>query len=450
MDGLRRVPQPITRDLTSDFRTRRRAALKHWATWDRGMLIATWPESPSPCPGLPIAPMRRPKHCVTNGKPVLALTNGDGGALARITGEKTLAGRQGSRALPDRHDEIYRHAPRPHHAARGRRPRRRRGLGARLETLPRVLAEVEPFARELAQRYVGRPPSGVRILSAGPNLASAEYGMAKFIKLLPVPVWADEIEEFAHRQFWTCPATDLVIYLATNPAVARCASASAAALSSMGMTTVAIDTPGCPVPGATLRFTLPEVPERLSPLFAAIPAAIHRLLSGAGVRRESRPKSGCRRSGAFSRRATARAPRRIGGRVALSSLRTQSPLRPRARSFRRVCGTRDWAQSRGVFKRERLLDSTAAHDQGRGRRGATRRLDGFVADQAAGGIGAAERIARSGRIDNLGRHDRHGPNLAAAREQHRLIAALERDFGKPGSMQTEHYRGRVCRSRAES
>ena len=45
----------------------------------------------------------------------------------------------------------------------------------------------------------------------------------------------------------------------------------AAALGSMGMTTIAIETPSCPVPGATLRFTLPEVPERISPLFAAIP-----------------------------------------------------------------------------------------------------------------------------------------------------------------------------------
>jgi glucosamine 6-phosphate synthetase-like amidotransferase/phosphosugar isomerase protein len=140
-----------------------------------------------------------------------------------------------------------------------------------LDTLPRVLADVESFALEFAKRYVGHPPSGVRILSAGPNLATAEYGMAKFIKLLPVPVWSDEIEEFAHRQFWTCPATDLVIYVATNPAVARCAAASVAALGSMGMTTIAIDTPSCPVPGATARFTLPEVPERLSPLFAAIP-----------------------------------------------------------------------------------------------------------------------------------------------------------------------------------
>ena len=40
---------------------------------------------------------------------------------------------------------------------------------------------------------------------------------------------------------------------------------------SMGMTTVAIDMPGCSVAGATARFTLPEVAEHVSPLFAAIP-----------------------------------------------------------------------------------------------------------------------------------------------------------------------------------
>jgi fructoselysine-6-P-deglycase FrlB-like protein len=206
-----------------------------------------------------------------NGKPVLALTNGDGGALARITGEKIsldvadlapfLTGTTKYTA------SLLGLIMLLEGAARGDAA----DSTAYLDALPVMLTQVERFARELAERYVGRPPSGVRILSAGPNLATAEYGMAKLIKLLPMPVWADEIEEFAHRQFWSCPATDLVIYLATNPAVARCASASAAALGSMGMTTVAIDTPGCPLPGATARFTLPDVPERISPLFAAVP-----------------------------------------------------------------------------------------------------------------------------------------------------------------------------------
>jgi glucosamine 6-phosphate synthetase-like amidotransferase/phosphosugar isomerase protein len=205
------------------------------------------------------------------GKPVLALTNGSGGALARITGDRI------SLDMTDLAPFLTGTAKYTAtllglvmllEGAAGRAaPAWARQLGA----LPALLADVERFATDVAARYVGAPPTGVRILSAGPNLATAEYGMAKLIKLLPLPVWADEVEEFAHRQFWTCPATDLVIYVATNPAVARCASGSAAALGSMGMTTVAIDTPSCPVTGATHRFTLPDVADQLSPLLAAIP-----------------------------------------------------------------------------------------------------------------------------------------------------------------------------------
>jgi fructoselysine-6-P-deglycase FrlB-like protein len=205
-----------------------------------------------------------------SGKPVLALTNGAGGELARISGRKI------SLELTDLA---------PFLTGTTKYTTTLLGLimlleGAAnaktslwiptLDRLPDLLPAVERFAQELAEGFVGHPPTGVRILSAGPNLATAEYGMAKLIKLLPLPVWADEVEEFAHRQFWSCPATDLVIYVAANPAVARCASASAAALGSMGMLTVAIDTPSCPVSGARMRFTLPDVPENVSPLFAAV------------------------------------------------------------------------------------------------------------------------------------------------------------------------------------
>jgi len=186
----------------------------------------------------------------SHGKPVLALTNGGGGELARIAVAKisldvadlapfltgttkytaTLLGLamllEGAAGLTDSKWIPY------------------------LCALPTMLDAAERFAQ---------------------NLATAEYGMAKLIKLLPLPVWADEIEEFAHRQFWSCPSTDLVIYLATQPNVATCASASAEALGSMGMMTVAIDKPGCAVTGAGIRFTLPDTPEAISPLFAAIP-----------------------------------------------------------------------------------------------------------------------------------------------------------------------------------
>jgi fructoselysine-6-P-deglycase FrlB-like protein len=205
-----------------------------------------------------------------DGKPVLALTNGGGGELARITGSKI------SLDVPDlapfltgttKYTATLLGLIMLLEGAAGRSP----GWTQYLDLLPAFLEEVERFSQDLATRLQGRLPTGVRILSAGPNLATADYGMAKFIKLLTIPVWADEIEEFAHRQFWSCPATDLVIYLATQPAVARCASGSAAALGSMGMVTVALDVPGAPVSGATARLTLPKVPEQVSPLFAAIP-----------------------------------------------------------------------------------------------------------------------------------------------------------------------------------
>ena len=207
----------------------------------------------------------------SKGKPVIALTNGSGGALAGITGEKISLDIQDLAAFLTGTTKytatLLGLVMLLEGAARVDAP----AWAAYLGSMPMLLVEAERFSWEFAGRFVSRPPTGIRVLSAGPNLATAEYGMAKLTKLLPLPVWADEIEEFAHRQFWSCPATDLVIYLATNPAVARCASTSAAALGSMGMTTLAIDMPGCRVRGATARLTLPDVPEHISPLFAAIP-----------------------------------------------------------------------------------------------------------------------------------------------------------------------------------
>ncbi len=205
------------------------------------------------------------------GAGLLALTNGTGGALAKIAQGKA------SLEVPDLAPFLTGTTKYTATllgllmllAGAARRPDD--ALPALVESLPALVAAAEAFAAQAAAPFAAAPPTGIRILSAGANLATAEYAMAKFIKLVTVPVWADEVEEFAHRQFWSCPATDLVIYIAANPAVARCATASAAALASMGMRTLAIDTPETPVPTAGARLTLPSVPERLSPLLAAIP-----------------------------------------------------------------------------------------------------------------------------------------------------------------------------------
>src|ERR1700722_19928505 len=103
-----------------------------------------------------------------NVKPVLALTNGDGGALARITGDKIsldlkdlapfLTGTTKYTATLLALIMLLEGAAQVDDV----------DWSAQLEALPKMLTEVETFARDLAKRYIGRPPSGVRILSAGP------------------------------------------------------------------------------------------------------------------------------------------------------------------------------------------------------------------------------------------------------------------------------------------
>ncbi|WP_371153851.1 SIS domain-containing protein [Jannaschia sp. 2305UL9-9] len=103
------------------------------------------------------------------------------------------------------------------------------------ECLPRANRMAEAFAKTAA----GAP--GLRILSCGgPGMAMADYGAAKIVELSATPVWSDDVEEFAHRQFWTMQEGESVIYLPTGPKVAEIASASADALRNMGVRSLSI------------------------------------------------------------------------------------------------------------------------------------------------------------------------------------------------------------------
>jgi fructoselysine-6-P-deglycase FrlB-like protein len=202
---------------------------------------------------------------------VLALTNGSGGNLAKIAESKV------SLDLTDLAPFLTGTAKYTASLAclmlllQGAAGRGDDELPAVIRALADMVPAAEAFARTQADALAARPITGIRILSSGCNMATAEYGTAKFLKLVTLPVTADDIEEFAHRQFWPTPADDLVIYIAANPIAARVASGSAAALGSMGMRTIAIDTPSAPVTTAGGRFTLPDFGEALSPLPAAIP-----------------------------------------------------------------------------------------------------------------------------------------------------------------------------------
>ena len=128
------------------------------------------------------------------------------------------------------------------------------------------LDESEPVMRDLACGY-----TGVRFLSSGVNLATADYGAAKLVELTRLPAWSDDVEEFAHRQFWSADAGELVVYLSANPSLARFADESARALAGMGFTTLAIETDGCALPSAAHRVRVPRIAEPHSPLPLALP-----------------------------------------------------------------------------------------------------------------------------------------------------------------------------------
>jgi fructoselysine-6-P-deglycase FrlB-like protein len=81
---------------------------------------------------------------------------------------------------------------------------------------------------------------GLRYLSCGPaGMAIAEYGAAKIVELAGTPVWFDDVEEFAHRQYWTMARGERAVMLPTSPKVAGIAAASAEALRAMGVRTLA-------------------------------------------------------------------------------------------------------------------------------------------------------------------------------------------------------------------
>jgi fructoselysine-6-P-deglycase FrlB-like protein len=144
-------------------------------------------------------------------------------------------------------------------------------VAAALGWLPEVIVDADRAAAEVAAHAGGRRLSGVRILAVGPHLASAEYGAAKLVELTRIPVWSDDVEEFAHRQFWSAGARDLVVYLVPNGPAAERATEAAPALAELGLDTLAIETSAATVPTAGRRLELPALPEWLAALVLPVP-----------------------------------------------------------------------------------------------------------------------------------------------------------------------------------
>lgn len=133
-----------------------------------------------------------------------------------------------------------------------------KSLASVLPRLPDLITRSDAFAQEVAMRLGGNA-SGVRFLGAGATVATADYAAAKCVEVTRVPAWSDDIEEFAHRQYWSMQLSELVVLLPSGPASAAYAEATADALADLNVLTVALEPEGAAVPSATMRLSLPGV-----------------------------------------------------------------------------------------------------------------------------------------------------------------------------------------------
>lgn len=146
------------------------------------------------------------------------------------------------------------------------------GLAAFLgETLATILSVSSQFCETLCPDLVQAGIGGIRLLGAGADWATADYGAAKLLKLVTLPVWSGEIEEFAHSQFWGARPNELIVLLAGSQAAAALAENAASALKEAGLPCLAIESAGAAIPSAKWRLSLPESAAWLAPLALAAP-----------------------------------------------------------------------------------------------------------------------------------------------------------------------------------
>jgi len=98
---------------------------------------------------------------------------------------------------------------------------------------------------------------GLRFLGVGQSLAAADYGAAKCVEVTTIPAWSDDIEEFAHRQYWSMKRGEIVVLLPVDAASAGYADATADALGRLGTPTVAIGPGAAAVPRARHTIATP-------------------------------------------------------------------------------------------------------------------------------------------------------------------------------------------------
>lgn len=111
-------------------------------------------------------------------------------------------------------------------------------LGRLADPVARAVSRAEVAAKQVAERMPARPE--VFILGAGPNYGTALFGMAKFIESARINAVGQELEEWAHEQYFVCREGTFTIVLAPPGAALARAREQLRAVRDVGGTAIAI------------------------------------------------------------------------------------------------------------------------------------------------------------------------------------------------------------------
>jgi glucosamine--fructose-6-phosphate aminotransferase (isomerizing) len=151
-------------------------------------------------------------------------------------------------------------------------------IGAAGAAVAATTREADPVAAQLADELT--PEGLLTIIGGGPNYGTALFGMAKFIESARHPAVGQELEEWAHEQYFcTGPGTHTVVIAPRGSSLER-AREQLQAVRDVGGRAIAICAPDDAVTSALADLALPAHDpgdELLSPLVTALPLELSAL-----------------------------------------------------------------------------------------------------------------------------------------------------------------------------
>lgn len=153
--------------------------------------------------------------------------------------------------------------------------RRLAAVAAQAEVVEATMAACQPLALQLGRDIPAGAP--IYILGAGPNYGTALFGMAKFIEAAALPAVGQELEEWAHEQYFCTHPGTYTLVIAPPGASNDRAREQLRAVRAVGGTAIAICDSADSETAAFADHVLP-VPglgdEALSPVACCVPVEL--------------------------------------------------------------------------------------------------------------------------------------------------------------------------------